>query len=30
MIRALVAADGPLWAREIHTAAEELAETPLS
>jgi len=29
-IRALVAADGPLRAREIHTAAEEPAETPLS
>ena len=30
VIRALVAADGPLRAREIHTAAEGLAETPLS
>ena len=30
VIRAFVAADGPLRAREIHTAAEELAETPLS
>ena len=30
VIQALVAADGPLRAGEIHTAAEGLAETPLS
>jgi len=30
VIRALAAADRPLLAREIHTAAQELAGTPLS
>jgi hypothetical protein len=30
LIRVLAAADGPLRAREIHTAAEELAGIPVS
>ena len=30
MIRVLAGAEGPLRAREVHAAAEELAGTPLS